>query len=112
MSPSPESCDSGGESTPDDVGMNLAERNQRHADPEFTQECRPVALDGGFGIVPGESKIQCALPVGLRESSSACGKSMREPGKLAQARDAENVDFIPGGPIRHAIMLTEARRGR
>jgi hypothetical protein len=86
--------------------MNLTQRKQRPGlqggSPltccaEFTQKRGAVTLDGGFGIFLGEAKIERAASICPRESPPACGKSMDEPGELAQVLGAENIEFaLPG----------------
>ena len=76
-----------------DVGVNLFESNQRpkrtspmarsaglHYGPELLQKRCAVALDGRGRVVPGESEVEVAFPVGGGESSHPRGKSVQQPG--------------------------------
>ena len=111
----------------DDVGMNLAQRDQWPAlgvrlsrgcswdflsfaaeRADFMQKRGAVSLDRGFRILFGESEIEVSIPIGARESARASGKSVDEPGKLAQVCCAEDIQFtFLRRPGRHCTMLTE-----
>lgn len=108
----------GGIDEPDYVGVNLAQRHERPRvgpcsglapNPECSQERHPVTLDRSLGIVFRESQIEHVLPIYARESAHARGESVDEPGKLAQMRGVNNVEFLLREiPIQHLSMLPEA----
>jgi hypothetical protein len=105
----------------DKVRMNLAQRNQRPKlgfrssrgstrdlrapgvpSAEFRQECSPVALDQGTGIIFRESEVKGAASVGPGKSGHTRGKSVDEPWKFAQVVRTKNGELaLPGKPIRH-----------
>ena len=102
----------------DDVGMNLAQRNQRPRfgfvirfalGAELTQERGAVSLDGGFGVVFGESKVERVLAIYTRESARPRGKAMDKPRDSAQMLSRNNIKLsLLGVPLRHSTMLPEA----
>jgi hypothetical protein len=76
----------------DDIGMNLAQSNERcdagSVSPltvscEFVQKRRPVALDRGFRVVFGKAEIERVAPVYARESSHARREPLDEPAEFA-----------------------------
>lgn len=107
----------------DNVGVNLADRNQRRDcfrtnsprrfssftyGTELSKERRAVALDDCFGVFLGESEVERAASVGSRKSTTAGGKSVNEPGKVAQVSCAKDVKFgLLGDPMGHPSMLTD-----
>lgn len=101
-----------------DVGMNLAQRDQGPrlgasflaliSVAERAQKSGAVALDRGFGVVFGEPKIEGFIPIAARGSSQARGKSVDEPGEFAEARSVKNAELaLPGAWIRHLFILPE-----
>jgi hypothetical protein len=73
----------------DDVGVDLAQRNQRRLRPavpgclppltdsaECHKKCSAAALDGSFGVFLGESQIERTASVGSRKSTTSGGKSV------------------------------------
>lgn len=106
-----------------DVGVNLAERDQWRRLSGFAaaffrlaiigskhmQEGLAVSFDRGFGIVFGKSQIQRAAAIGTRNPSHAGGKSMDKPGNSAEVRSTEKIQLaLPGTLGRHKSMLSEA----
>jgi hypothetical protein len=111
----------------DDVGMNLAQRDERpelgvrlsrgvarnfarfFASAEFVQKDSAVTLDCGFGIVFGKSEIKGLFPVCARESTLARRESVHQPGKFAQVVGVENAQFaFLRRAGRHWTMLPES----
>jgi hypothetical protein len=80
-----------------DVGVDLAERNQRpegaggfprtatlvRDGPNFAEKGRAVPFDGGANIVLGEAQIEIALAVRAGESAHPRREAMDKPGKPA-----------------------------
>src|SRR5271165_3234375 len=95
MRPSPEGFAGNRIDIANDVGMDLAKRNQRPERPasvartaapmgggdraEVTEKRNPVAFDCGSGIVLRETEIEIAFPVGAGKSSNPRREAVNEP---------------------------------
>src|ERR1700728_287548 len=106
-----------------DVGMNLAqgnERPRRWADsaratsladyrPQFTKKTNAVPFHRRSGVVFSEAKVEIAFAVSPRESTRARRKTMHQPRKFTEMLGAKNNRFgLDGGPGRHSSMVPES----
>jgi hypothetical protein len=75
------------------------------------EERSAVALDGGTGVVLGETEVEIGFATCAGESADARREAVDQPREFAQMFGAKNVEFRSFarllGPSRHRSMLQE-----
>ena len=100
-----------------EVGMKLAQRDQRPSFPAFDgakllEEGGAVALNSSTRIFFGEPEIQGITAVGTGSPPPAGGKTMDQPGKMFERSSLEYGDFRLLRAIgRHNNILTATSGG-